>query len=79
MAAEITLFRQAASGLQSHEALIDPIASYTTTFTPTAKGIIRVYGNAVPVVLTINSITFTVPSGGVERFGVNAGQQVTVA
>lgn len=79
MAAEITLFKQTATAQQSHTALIDPVASYTATFTPTQRGIIRVYANGGAVVLTINSITFTIPSGTVENYGVNANQAVTVA
>jgi hypothetical protein len=41
MATEITLFRQAASGLQSHEALIDPIASYAATFSRRRNNLVR--------------------------------------
>lgn len=81
MAAEITLFAAIGQG-RGHTAQVpqQPINSYTATIASMAQdGIIRVYANAAPVVLTTNGITWTVPSGSVEYFGVSAGQAITVA
>jgi hypothetical protein len=78
MAAEITLFRQSATKQQAQVPAF-PVASYTATFTPTVSGVIRVYANAAAVALTIGGITFNVPSGTVEYFGVEANKAVTVA
>lgn len=78
MAAEITLFKQSATDRYAQVAAY-PFASYTTTFTPGSKCVARVYANGAPVVLTVRTIVFTVPSGTVEYFGLSDNDQVTVA
>lgn len=80
MAAEITIFTNAGSaGGSALQVAKTPVASQTATFTSAFSGVMRVYANAAPVVLTMNTFTLTVPSGTVEYFGITAGQLVTVA
>ena len=82
MAAEITLFaRIGKGGGHVEQAAADPIKSYSATFTTPQDqgGLLRVYANGAAVALSIDGITFTVPAGGVEYFGVAAAKTVTVA
>ncbi len=76
MAAEITVF----SGiLRNTQAAYAPFQSATATFTANHEGVMRVYANGGPVVLTISGISWTLPLGTVEYFCVADGQTVTVA
>ncbi|ESQ86605.1 hypothetical protein ABAC460_23115 [Asticcacaulis sp. AC460] len=80
MAAEITLFKaMGEEGGRIGPVAGRPVQSYAATFTPAITGIIRVYANGTPVVLTIGGKSLTVPSGWVEYFAVTGGQEVTVA
>ena len=82
MAAEITLFaRVGKGGGHIEQVAADPIRSFSATFTTSASeaGLLRVYANGAPVALTIDGISFTVPAGGVEYFGIGASKTVTVA
>ena len=80
MAAEITLFANTGEG-NGHQAQVakTPIASYNTSFTAAQGGLIRVWANGAPVVLTISNLAWTIPTGGVEYFGIPAGQAVFVS
>lgn len=80
MAAEITLFEfVGANGDKRTQVAGKPYDSKTATFTPTRAGVARVYANGAAVALTVNSITWTVPSGTVEYFCLEANAAVTVA
>ncbi|EGF93755.1 hypothetical protein ABI_21970 [Asticcacaulis biprosthecium C19] len=79
MAAEITLFKALGDGGGRNGPVAGrPVQSYSASFTPAISGVIRVYANGTPVVLTIGGKSLTVPSGWIEYFGVVANQDVTV-
>lgn len=80
MAAEITLYAGIGNANNPEAQVpIDPINSYTASFTAPQNGSLRVYANGGAVVLTWDGITWTVPSGSVEYFGIRKGTSVTVA
>ena len=84
MAAEITLFKPLAdnsprNGPVATLSTDGIVATYSATFTPSVDGIVRIFANGSVVTITADSISFTIPDGAIEWYGVIAGQQVTVA
>lgn len=80
MSAEITLFRSiAAMQAGAPQVVMDPVEAFNGDFTAPIEGVIRVYAKTADVLITMNNLSWTVPSGGVEYFGVRKDDEVGVA
>ena len=80
MAAEITLFTPLARATPViGPVAMRPIESKTATFTAAQSCVGRFFANGAVMTLTLNGVTWTIPDGGIEYYGVELGDVWTVA